>query len=111
MHTADDLKKYANNCTDVVTIEDAWTECMLCRRRIEAGEPFLVEHAVSIGGITFCAICAAKPAFQDEVVCFGENEFSVVFNDALQSPTWTQRGPAQAFLDGLKAGTRKPEPA
>lgn len=37
-------------------------------------------------------------------------EIRVRFNGCIQKPAFLSEGAAQAFLDGLKNGTRKPEP-
>lgn len=39
----------------------------------------------------------------------GEHVWVVIFNGRVCSPTWRERGPALAYLDALRAGTRQPE--
>ena len=38
-----------------------------------------------------------------------EPEYRVAFAGRVCSPAWLDRGPAQAYLDALQAGTREPE--
>ena len=37
------------------------------------------------------------------------DSFIVVFNDRICTPNFNSLGAAKAYLDGLEAGTRKPE--
>lgn len=49
---------------------------------------------------------------QDHIAVFndkGAEEWRVFFGGRLCKPMWRQKGPAQAYLSGLQAGTRTPE--
>lgn len=46
---------------------------------------------------------------EDGVFTIEAGEWLVFFDGEVQSPSFNSKGAAQAMLDGLKAGTRKPE--